>query len=301
MAVGEARAKRHSIFRSLEPLLLQVNALDTRLVEIDKLRDMEFHLVRAELGPDEKLQFDPCYFEPLEASVFEKYPLAPYEETNKLYDPLSYERMLHEVLQEYPDEENQEEIAWELLDNLIMRSKHDDQSQLHYNLCNMVDHIDTHVCCDRVGIPGFDDFCSTLKELATMTIKGYYDVYPSKYNFNMWGSRCQLSQEWKLLRLYTEPSKNLPHAIATFKSYELANDGTLTIAEIRGIVRWIIRMHHRRQFRCTYDYQFLSIWYMGPKHGRIIQSHHDGERMVVQYSPLMSFEDRGTAPTSLFV
>lgn len=45
----------------------------------------------------------------------------------------------------------------------------------------------------------------------------------------------------------------------------------------------------------------LAISYMYPKHARIIQAHHDGEKLVLQYSPLMSFENRETAPTSLFV
>lgn len=39
---------------------------------------------------------------------------------------------------------------------------------------------------------------------------------------------------------------------------------------------------------------------MTPKHGRILQAHHNGERIVVQYSPLMSFEEEESAPVSLF-
>jgi hypothetical protein len=40
---------------------------------------------------------------------------------------------------------------------------------------------------------------------------------------------------------------------------------------------------------------------MGRKHGRIIQAHHDGERLTLQHSPLWSFEDEATAPVELFI
>lgn len=46
--------------------------------------------------------------------------------------------------------------------------------------------------------------------------------------------------------------------------------------------------------------QLLIVSYMGPKHGRILQAHHNGERIVLQCSPLMSFEEEETAPVSLF-
>jgi hypothetical protein len=45
----------------------------------------------------------------------------------------------------------------------------------------------------------------------------------------------------------------------------------------------------------------LVVSFICPKDARIIQAHHDGEKLVLQYSPLMSFENKETAPTSLFV
>lgn len=40
---------------------------------------------------------------------------------------------------------------------------------------------------------------------------------------------------------------------------------------------------------------------MGEQHGRIIQASFDGENLLLQYSPLWSFEDDDTAPVELFI
>ena len=37
----------------------------------------------------------------------------------------------------------------------------------------------------------------------------------------------------------------------------------------------------------------IELIYVGPKSGRIMQVHHDGRRLVMQYSPLMNFKGEG--------
>jgi hypothetical protein len=45
----------------------------------------------------------------------------------------------------------------------------------------------------------------------------------------------------------------------------------------------------------------MIISFMGPQHGRIIQAHHDGEKLVIRYSPLYSFVYRDKAPFEFFL
>lgn len=51
----------------------------------------------------------------------------------------------------------------------------------------------------------------------------------------------------------------------------------------------------------VYLWQLLVLSYMGSKHGRIIQAHHDGKEMIIQCSELFSFKDKETPPVELFL
>lgn len=108
-------------------------------------------------------------------------------------------------------------------------------------------------------------------------------------------------------------SSTVVHSIPIFYNAIRPDENRLTANEIRTIVRWMISYcyckrytrftdfpvsghptRHPRQLRTDLTWpssQVLAIFCMAPKDVRIIQAHHDGERMVLQYSPLISFFD----------
>lgn len=112
------------------------------------------------------------------------------------------------------------------------------------------------------------------------------------------------------------PSGEYPHMILSIHHGAKGHSRSLTKGEVKVAVR-VLQFRHNDPFLSKFDilpvralpysaasqaheWQVLIISYMASKHGRILQAYHNGERNVLQYSPLMSFEEEATAPVSLF-
>ncbi|PWY76151.1 hypothetical protein BO94DRAFT_589003 [Aspergillus sclerotioniger CBS 115572] len=284
-----------SIFRKCRDLLLAVNSIKTPLLEIDELHKIGIQAIKTEMNSNEQLNFQPCFFQPLDSSALSKYPLLPGCRTYDIDEGLTYESCLGAVLEENPNEKHPEEKALKALDK-AHESIREWGPWLGCDLRRLDDHITSHLECHRAGIPEG----KALEDLTPLRPIGTYCGRPPNALFLLENDVPGIIN-WQIVRNLAHRSAEFPHTIGFFWNEIDANDQTLTLGELRGILRWTVSMYYRPGFGRHLSYPLLSIWYMGPKHGRIIQSHHDGQKMILQYSSLMSFEDIDKAPTSLFV
>ncbi|KAL4780255.1 hypothetical protein BJX76DRAFT_361032 [Aspergillus varians] len=109
------------------------------------------------------------------------------------------------------------------------------------------------------------------------------------------------NDHWEPKGFFESPSGGYPHIIAAIIHNTDGKNQSLTRGEVKASVRALHFRYRDRAFSKFDILPILIVSYIGPKHGRILQAHHNGEEMVLQYSPLMSFEKEETAAVSLFV
>ncbi|RAL03189.1 uncharacterized protein BO80DRAFT_470870 [Aspergillus ibericus CBS 121593] len=291
---------RIATFKRCEQLLDFINAVRLYRLGIDDLRHIGIRATRVELKDNQTLSFDPVYFKPLEVGVLAKYPFSPCWREYDLDEGYSYKSILARILHVTPEASNPQKLAQKKYEEV---QKHERQYGSHrlppWAVRDLENHIHSHQRGYRSGIPGIGRM-GTLEDLTPLyRNENAFENVPLS-------SRLMETDEpgatnWRFLYALEEPFGTLPHTIAFFWNFERADDETLTTSEVRGVLRWTVWMYHRYMFRNHSMFPCLSIWYLGPKHVRIIQSHFDGETIVLQYSPLLSFENRNTAPTELVV
>ncbi|PYI09186.1 hypothetical protein BO78DRAFT_384539 [Aspergillus sclerotiicarbonarius CBS 121057] len=269
---GDLLATRIATFKKCDQLLQIINVVKVHHVGVDELRHIGIRAVRVEPTEDQLLPFDPCYFDPLEVGVLSKYPFSQGWREYDLDEGYSYQSILARILQVAPGAKKPEELAQK----------------------------SSHLCGYRSGIPG-NVVNGTLEDLTPLRRNEDELERVTVYSTQLMETSSPGATNWRFLYVLEDPDAELPHTIAFFWNFEISNDEDLTTSEVRGIVRWMVWMFHRPLLRYHRMFPFLSIWYLGPKHVRIIQSHFDGETIVLQYSPLLSFENRQTAPTELVV
>ncbi|KAL4861353.1 hypothetical protein BDV12DRAFT_204114 [Aspergillus spectabilis] len=89
-----------------------------------------------------------------------------------------------------------------------------------------------------------------------------------------------------------------PHIILAIANGTDASNDTLTTWELMSCVHALMIRYEEPAFIGHDTLPSLIMLYVGPKHGRILQAHHDGERLVTQFPPIMSFESEGVAPVT---
>ncbi|CAI7635952.1 unnamed protein product [Penicillium discolor] len=78
-------------------------------------------------------------------------------------------------------------------------------------------------------------------------------------------------------------------------------DQGLTTHELEAIVNMmLIRVNHK-PFRNCHIHPLLTLSFLGPQKGRIIQAVYDGKGLALQHSQLWTFEEPQTAPVEMFV
>ncbi|KAL2826680.1 hypothetical protein BDW59DRAFT_160872 [Aspergillus cavernicola] len=101
---------------------------------------------------------------------------------------------------------------------------------------------------------------------------------------------------WEVESVYCNPA--VQHCTTTLLIGDDMSDNIIHIAELKAAVRVMLSRYHA--FQDAIHVAVLVISYMGPKHGRIMQAHHDGKDLILQCSPLINFEDYDSGPVSLF-
>ncbi|PLN86890.1 hypothetical protein BDW42DRAFT_189807 [Aspergillus taichungensis] len=112
------------------------------------------------------------------------------------------------------------------------------------------------------------------------------------------------SHRWRVSEVLECAHHTHPHVIFDLASTDGGqSDGqsSLKIGEIRSIIR-IMRIVMEREYnRECLLVPVLLLSYTTPKHGRIIQAHHTGQNLVIQYTSRVAFDDPVFSPAELFL
>lgn len=141
-------SRRRAIKDDLHYISPMVNLINSFLIPIEKLHNLGLDVVRTDLAHDkESIQFDPCFFLPQPVSVLTDHEIIPDQEPVELRAD-SYEDILAEILEEYPDMDNPEEAAQKQYEY-----SHMIQYLCHSGIRMVEDHISYHLDSLRSNIP----------------------------------------------------------------------------------------------------------------------------------------------------
>ncbi|KAL4993920.1 hypothetical protein BDV10DRAFT_189500 [Aspergillus recurvatus] len=122
-------------------------------------------------------------------------------------------------------------------------------------------------------------------------------------------SRCY-QYPWKVQDVYVDYDdfgNGNPRAntIATVLVGAGGMDDTICIAELKAAVGVLLWGYEHSSdiegYHAAKPISVLVLSYIGSGHGRILQAHHDGRNLVVQYSPLMTFNMGDNRAESAFI
>ncbi|KAJ5284001.1 hypothetical protein N7505_001981 [Penicillium chrysogenum] len=208
----------------------------------------------------------------------------------KLDNCPDFDSILKNVLTTYPNAEDPMTVAYE--EAMMVSGPDEWESHAFQTQYYMSWHIDTH----RKGRPT----CSSLMDLGSLrlrrTEKKRNDPPISEHAFGL----C-----WRIQTLFHDSEENapLPHAIIDTVAHVPANhaDQSLTLHEVRAIVNMMLIRTSHRPFRRYSIHPLLAHILYGRTTRKDHQASFDGENLILQYSPLWSFEDDDTAPVELFI
>ncbi|PLB44239.1 hypothetical protein P170DRAFT_282013 [Aspergillus steynii IBT 23096] len=96
---------------------------------------------------------------------------------------------------------------------------------------------------------------------------------------------------WKVVLCLEDTAHTVPHAIIDMVLDAKFPPSKLTVSEVRAILRVMeIRMGFP-SYQTHLILPLLVLSYLGPDYARIIQAHHDGNQMILQYSRTVRLDD----------
>ncbi|KAL2826493.1 hypothetical protein BDW59DRAFT_161011 [Aspergillus cavernicola] len=117
------------------------------------------------------------------------------------------------------------------------------------------------------------------------------------------------SGQWKITQVLEDTTYNHPHAIAEIlvDSQSRTDGSYLTASEIRAIIQVMRVRMAMPQYQDHPSLPVLALSYIGVrsenemecKSGRILQAHHNGRQLVIQYSHRFDFVNADAGPASL--
>ncbi|PLB35907.1 uncharacterized protein BDW47DRAFT_127649 [Aspergillus candidus] len=116
------------------------------------------------------------------------------------------------------------------------------------------------------------------------------------------------SHWWRVSEVLECPHHTHPHVVFDLASTEDAQSDEqsslvlqLKVGEIKSIIR-IMRIAMEREYnRECLVVPVLVLSYTPPNYGRIIQAHHTGSNLIIQYTPRIAFDDPAFSPAELFL
>ncbi|PYI05598.1 hypothetical protein BO78DRAFT_419572 [Aspergillus sclerotiicarbonarius CBS 121057] len=265
------RGLRRAIAKEIRQLDDAVDGIQTAHVGPDELGAMGIHVER--VAPDgiyEALQFEPCFFMPLASTTLTDYPVVVDEDERQispLYDESSC----------YPDGES---TVWE------WDTMEEARSTYH--------HVTSHVWAIQHDNSHSNENESKPLEDLTPWGQWTWKSHPSPQMANFSAPGEWRSMDWL-------ENNTHPHAIVTLIHDLSGNDTSLARGEVKAVV-WALRYRYKlKEHKSHAILPVLVLSYMGPKHGRIIQAHHDGQKLVVQCSPFIGLHEENSPEMSLFI
>ncbi|KAL4861352.1 hypothetical protein BDV12DRAFT_204113 [Aspergillus spectabilis] len=154
---------------------------------------------------------------------------------------------------------------------------------------------------------GFDDFYSDYDDImgTARTVMDYVttssDCLTRRHMVLINGPSLNKNGFWESEADYEDFTHESPHMVIPLLSDTVATNEALTVGEVQVSI-WVSRFRYRDRLFVKHDIiPILIISYVGPKHGRVVQVHHDGNQLIMQFSPLVSFQDEETAHASMML
>ncbi|KAL4876363.1 hypothetical protein BJY04DRAFT_223151 [Aspergillus karnatakaensis] len=267
---------RRQIYSDIRRLCGTLENVNIGRVSFERLSEwgIQARPVQFKTGSD-KLDFSPCFFKPLPSSYLTDYPIREDEELIPYSDTNIPESELDDILESELDE-----------------SDYCDPSEVTRSL---LEYVDSRTGAVREA-EGFEDgmFLRSISPMTRVNI----DQSEQSRDFSLyeWGQ----SGSWHSMYGIYSINGSHPHLVLSVMHRVDANSHSLAKGEVQACVQ-AMRKRYRDKTLVKFDIlPILITSFVGPKHGRILQAHHTGQELVLQYSPLMSFEVEETAPTDLF-
>ncbi|KAJ9355343.1 hypothetical protein C8Q69DRAFT_530598 [Paecilomyces variotii] len=235
--------------------------------ETDDLYQLGIHAVKVDLDEEGILGFEPCFFLPqFSKTLLTDYPLRADSLDNRWRGGPNYEEFDFQYfceLRDFEDLDFWQHAGW------------------------LSDFVERHLEAVRDGLP---------HELLSLdeTVPIDYSYDPRDYQiFSRLGTTT-----WEM---YPHPvNSTSSHSIVSIHNCSRAEDTCLSRGEVLGVLN-ILKDNFKLESSPSEDTKpCLLMSYFGEKKGRIIQAHHDGQKLVLQYSPLVNFCDT-EATVSLFL
>ncbi|KAH8425195.1 uncharacterized protein LDX57_002954 [Aspergillus melleus] len=96
---------------------------------------------------------------------------------------------------------------------------------------------------------------------------------------------------WKVYLCLEDPTHAVPHAIMDVRVDTEDPGARLTVSEVKAIVRMMETRMGFPSYQHHLVLPLLVVSYFGPERARIIQAHHDGKLMNIQYTDTVFIDD----------
>lgn len=289
----------------LDRQLKFANNIKVPSVPISRLTARGFRVEQVEPGDgEEKLNFSPCFFKPVESSFLIENPVREH------FEPRPFPDIVY--CSEDEDGLSLGDIPLELQDYVWDHVE-------AYRRPLEASRSDEWVTLERTCPLRWSSRCASpvtlflayvLTPSARRPLPPVHDyTRPFILGFqtrDLYEDRTYTTTDhWHPENRLESPSGEYPHMIVSIYHEANGHSRSLTKGEVKLAVR-LLHFRHNDPLFSKFDVlpvralpyslafqanerQLLIVSYMGPKHGRILQAHHNGERIVLQCSPLMSF------------
>ncbi|GLA69538.1 hypothetical protein AtubIFM55763_009492 [Aspergillus tubingensis] len=110
------------------------------------------------------------------------------------------------------------------------------------------------------------------------------------------------TERWQILRILEDLEHEIPHAVCDIRqNIQVDKTKGLTVAEMKAIMRVMAVRIGLDCYRRHSIMPILAISYLNRKQGRILQAHHNGKRVVIQYTKVLELDGHEHHPIELFL
>ncbi|PYH73003.1 uncharacterized protein BO88DRAFT_432783 [Aspergillus vadensis CBS 113365] len=110
------------------------------------------------------------------------------------------------------------------------------------------------------------------------------------------------TERWQILRILEDLEHEVPHAVCDIRqNIQVDKTKGLTVAEVKAIMRVMAVRIGLDCYRRHSIMPILAISYLNRKQGRILQAHHNGKRVVIQYTKVLELDGLEHHPIELFL
>ncbi|KAJ9245866.1 hypothetical protein DTO271D3_6111 [Paecilomyces variotii] len=302
------------VLKDTSRLSAKLEDLNTPNFEIDTLRELGICPVRVGFTEQDTLAFEPCFFLPrLPSTLLSDYPIRENERSNE--GVLEEEKKLRgEIL----SDSGSDCSDWSDIGNCMVA--------VNYSFMYLRS-VSLHLNASRDGIGGFDDDEEDDEEDEEEEdddeemeeeqdddedeeeddneddddkIGSFWNIEAMKHGDEgclFWDFKVK-GGGWRVDECRV--SDNSPHRILYLVHDHEGNDTSLTRGEVRSVVALFKCRFHLKWYP-RYDTMPVLVFSHLGKKGRILQAHHDGQKLILQYSPIVNFEEERYPAIALFI